>query len=419
MKASILLAVLAALGATEAKVHKMSLKKLPADANNLTPQLEAQYLKLKHMGANLLEDAFDAQQPFLRRGRKERISDEDKEQLWTQVIDNNVDVQGGHGVPLSNYMNAQYYAPITLGNPPQEFGVVLDTGSSNLWVPSQQCSSIACFLHRKYNSDESSTYKANGSEFAIRYGSGSLEGFVSQDTLTLGDLTIKKQDFAEATKEPGLAFAFGKFDGILGLGYDTISVNHIVPPFYNAINQGLLDEPVFAFRLGSSDQDGGEATFGGIDKDAFTGKITYLPVRRKGYWEVELEGIVFGDDELELENTGAAIDTGTSLIVLPTDLAEMLNKEIGAEKSWNGQYTIDCAKIPSLPDLTFKFAGKEFPISAEDYTLNAGGSCISAFTGMDFPPPMGPLWIIGDAFLRKYYSVYDLSRNAVGLAVSK
>lgn len=274
-------------------------------------------------------------------------------------------------------------------------------------------------LHRKYNSEESSTYKANGSEFAIRYGSGSLEGFVSQDTLTLGDLTIKKQDFAEATKEPGLAFAFGKFDGILGLGYDTISVNHIVPPFYNAINQGLLDEPVFAFRLGSSDQDGGEATFGGIDKDAFTGKITYLPVRRKGYWEVELEGIVFGDDELELENTGAAIDTGTSLIVLPTDLAEMLNKEIGAEKSWNGQYTIDCAKIPSLPDLTFKFAGQEFPISAEDYTLNAGGTCISAFTGMDFPPPMGPLWIIGDAFLRKYYSVYDLSRNAVGLAISK
>lgn len=80
----------------------MSLKKLPADANNLTPQLEAQYLKLKHMGANLLEDAFDAQQPFLRRGRKERISDEDKEQLWAQVIDNNVDVQGGHGVPLSS-----------------------------------------------------------------------------------------------------------------------------------------------------------------------------------------------------------------------------------------------------------------------------------------------------------------------------
>jgi saccharopepsin len=93
------------------------------------------------------------------------------------------------------------------------------------------------------------------------------------------------------------------------------------------LNQGLLDEPVFAFRLGTSDEDGGECTFGGLDSDAYSGKVTYVPVRRKGYWEVELESISFGDEELELENTGAAIDTGTSLIVMPTDVAEMLNKE--------------------------------------------------------------------------------------------
>lgn len=318
-----------------------------------------------------------------------------------------------------DYMNAQYYADIELGTPPQSFKVVLDTGSSNLWVPGKSCSSIACFLHSKYDSDASSTYKANGTEFAIRYGSGSLEGFVSQDVLNIGDLTVKKQDFAEATKEPGLAFAFGKFDGILGMGYDTISVNRIVPPFYNMINQKLLDEPVFAFRLGDGDGDGGECTFGGIDKDAYTGKIDYIPVRRRGYWEIELEAVKFGKDELELENTGAAIDTGTSLIVTPTDIAEMLNAQIGAEKSWNGQYTIDCAKVPGLPKLAFRFGGKDFELSGEDYTLNAGGTCISAFTGMDIPPPMGPLWIVGDAFLRRYYSVYDLGKNAVGLAKSK
>jgi len=67
---------------------------------------------------------------------------------------------------------------------------------------------------------------------------------VSQDTLKIGDLVIKHQDFAEATEEPGLAFAFGRFDGILGLGFDTISVNKMVPPFYNALDQGLLDAPV-------------------------------------------------------------------------------------------------------------------------------------------------------------------------------
>jgi saccharopepsin len=76
------------------------------------------------------------------------------------------------------------------------------------------------------------------------------------------------------------------------------------------INKGLLDAPVFSFRLGASEQDGGEAIFGGIDDSAYTGKISYAPVRRKAYWEVELESVSFGDDILELENTGAAIDTG-------------------------------------------------------------------------------------------------------------
>jgi saccharopepsin len=113
----------------------------------------------------------------------------------------------------------------------------------------------------------------------------------------------------------------------LGLAYDTISVNHITPPFYNALDQGLLDQPVFTFRLGASEEDGGEAVFGGIDSSHYTGKITYVPVRRKGYWEVELESVAFGDDVLELENTGAAIDTGTSLIVMPTTIADMLNAE--------------------------------------------------------------------------------------------
>lgn len=81
------------------------------------------------------------------------------------------------------------------------------------------------------------------------------------------------------------------------------------------INQDLLDQPVFSFRLGSSEDDGGEAIFGGIDADAFTGKLHYVPVRRKAYWEVELQGIKLGDDELELEDAGAAIDTGESGLI--------------------------------------------------------------------------------------------------------
>ena len=232
-----------------------------------------------------------------------------------------------HPVPVSNFLNAQYFSEIAIGTPAQTFKVVLDTGSSNLWVPSVECGSIACYLHSTYDSSDSSTYKKNGSDFEIRYGSGSLSGFVSQDTVQIGDITIKHQDFAEAVSEPGLAFAFGRFDGIMGLGYDTISVNKIVPPFYNMIDQGLIDDPVFAFYLGDTangDGDESEATFGGINKDHYTGKLTKIPLRRKAYWEVDLDAISFGDETADLDNTGVILDTGTSLIALPSTLAELL-----------------------------------------------------------------------------------------------
>jgi len=239
--------------------------------------------------------------------------------------------------------------------------------------------------------------------------------------MTIGDLKIKDQIFAEATEEPGLAFAFGRFDGILGLGYDTISVNKIPPPFYNMVEQGLLDEPLFAFYLGSTENDaeGSEATFGGVNTAHYTGKITEIPLRRKAYWEVDLDSISFGDSTAELDNTGVILDTGTSLIALPTTLAELLNKEMGAKKGYNGQYTVDCAKRDELPDLTFKLSGYDFSITPYDYILEVQGSCISTFMGMDFPEPVGPLAILGDAFLRKWYSVYDLGKGTVGLAKAK
>ncbi len=204
--------------------------------------------------------------------------------------------------------------------------MVLDTGSSNLWVPSTECNSIACYLHSKYDSSQSSTYHKNGTSFEIRYGSGSLSGFVSEDTLLIGDVQVEKQHFAEATSEPGLAFAFGRFDGILGLGYDSISVNKMVPPFYNMINQGLLDEPVFAFYLGDNSEQGAEseAVFSGIDPAHYTGKLVKIPLRRKAYWEVDLDAITFGSATAEIDNTGVILDTGTPLIALPSTLAELL-----------------------------------------------------------------------------------------------
>ncbi|KAI9901284.1 hypothetical protein N3K66_003101 [Trichothecium roseum] len=393
---SALVAAAALLGSAQAGVHKMKLNKVSLEEQLAGASVEQQVQALgqKYLGARPMSRAdvmFNSQPPK---------------------------ADGLHPVPVTNFMNAQYFSEITIGTPPQTFKVVLDTGSSNLWVPSQSCSSIACYLHSTYDSSASSTYKKNGSEFEIHYGSGSLSGFISNDVFSIGDLKVKGQDFAEATNEPGLAFAFGRFDGILGLGYDSLSVNGIVPPFYQMVNQDLLDEPVFAFYLADSEGES-EAVFGGVDKNHYEGKIEYIPLRRKAYWEVDLESIAYGDEVAELEDTGVILDTGTSLNVLPSSLAELLNKEMGAKKGYNGQYTVDCSKKSSLPDITFNLAGSNYSLPASDYILEVSGSCISTFQGMDIPAPAGPLAILGDAFLRRYYSVYDLGRNAVGLAKAK
>merc|ERR1712123_170451 len=82
--------------------------------------------------------------------------------------------------------------PIELGTPGQTFNVIFDTGSSNLWVPSATCKiwELACQLHNRYDHDESSTYKPDGTEFVIHYGSGSVEGFMSWDTCCISGVCV-------------------------------------------------------------------------------------------------------------------------------------------------------------------------------------------------------------------------------------
>jgi hypothetical protein len=52
----------------------------------------------------------------------------------------------------------------------------------------------------------------NGTELKIQYGSGSLTGFLSQDSIGLANLEVKNQLFAEATNQPGITFVAAKFD---------------------------------------------------------------------------------------------------------------------------------------------------------------------------------------------------------------
>ena len=242
-------------------------------------------------------------------------------------------------MPISNYMDAQYFGAITLGTPPQSFQVVFDTGSSNLWIPSSKCNflQIPCDLHSKFDGARSTTFVPDGTDFAIQYGSGSLSGFLSEDTLGWAGLSIEGQTFAEATREPGLAFLFAKFDGILGMGWSQISVDKVTPPFYNAHAQGLVPENMFSFWLNRDeshpDGAGGELVLGGMDARHYVGDHVWLNVTREGYWQIAMDDLrVDGVSSGRCGKRGcqAIVDTGTSLLAGPTDVIEKINREIGA-----------------------------------------------------------------------------------------
>merc|ERR1712168_1145676 len=196
---------------------------------------------------------------------------------------------------LINYMDAQYYGEIEIGTPGQTFTVIFDTGSSNLWIPSSTCGllNIACQTHNKYHSKRSSTYVKDGSDFEIRYGSGSMKGFVSIDKVCVAGVCVDNQSFAEATKEPGIAFVAAHFDGILGMGWSTISVDHLTTVFDNMVNQQLVDSPVFSFWLNRNQEDpnGGQMILGGSDDTLYSGEMNYIPLSAKTYWQVDMASV--------------------------------------------------------------------------------------------------------------------------------
>uniref|UniRef100_A0A8C3FVI4 pepsin A n=1 Tax=Chrysemys picta bellii TaxID=8478 RepID=A0A8C3FVI4_CHRPI len=223
--------------------------------------------------------------------------------------------------PLTNYMDVDYYGTISIGTPAQDFTVIFDTGSSNLWVPSVYCSSEACTNHNKFNPSDSSTYQATSQNLSIQYGTGSMTGILAYDTVQVGGIVDTKQIFGLSETEPGSTFYYAPFDGILGLAFPSIASSDATPVFDNMMNEGLVSQDLFSTI----------ACSGGCQ---------------------------------------AIIDTGTSLLAGPPTGISNINSYIGAS---DGTVRISCSAMSSLPNIVFTINGIEFPVPASAYIIDVSG----------------------------------------------
>lgn len=231
---------------------------------------------------------------------------------------------------------------IGIGSPPQNFSVIADTGSANLWVPAVSCGFLSCGQHARFDEGASSTYTPNGTGFEITYASGPVRGYLSGDEVALGGVCVRRVTFAEVTDASGLgpAYLLGAFGGILGLAFRALSVDDLPPVFQLALAQGALAAPQFAFYLGGDGgggplpPDDGELFLGGYNPAHADGPLTWLPVTMEAYWQVDLAGVSLGGAPVGGGDVRSAIlDTGTSLIVGPVDAVGAIVAKLGCVPS--------------------------------------------------------------------------------------
>ncbi|NWU69281.1 PEPC protein, partial [Pterocles burchelli] len=142
---------------------------------------------------------------------------------------------------------SSYFGEISIGTPPQNFLVLFDTGSCNLWVPSIFCQSPPCFDHAKFNPRVSSTFTSDGRSYTVAYGSGELTVLLGYDMLRIQNITVPQQEFGLSKDEPTEPFYYADFDGILGMALASLATGGMPTALQGMLRQEQLAEPVFSF----------------------------------------------------------------------------------------------------------------------------------------------------------------------------
>jgi len=381
--------------------------------------------------------------PLLRAHWSEHKSDEAREQGPVSFLQmaSQANTQAAYSAPV-----ADIYGHIRVGTPPQEFSVAIDTGSSSLLLPSSTCSSMGCRGHHGYTANASSTARAariadgDGSSppsmldiaakpemLSLSVSAGAAVGDLFFDRVCLGSTGDVCANTAfvrmlQLTREPFRSFPY---DGVLGVGLPggDMDADNQMNFLGNVAELGALKSDVFGVWLATEDdEESSEITFGELDAGRMASELLWLPVTRSdaggsptGTWQSTMDDVAIGGIKRGLCNGAgceAAFDTGTNAIGGPESFVEGILAALQIER--------DCSNYELLPLVGFVFRGQTFNLERHDYVKMAGQppECFHRFLVVDIPPPKGPLVLLGDPFLRRYYTIYDRGSMQVGVAFS-
>ncbi|KAG8879642.1 hypothetical protein FRB97_001553 [Tulasnella sp. 331] len=349
------------------------------------------------------------------------------------------------GIELS-VTGGAYYTSIQVGTPPVSYNVVVDTGSSDLWLAATQAGGQGGGggfgggqtgpTAPLYSSTGSSTFNSTGStQFQITYLGGDTAGNTARDTVTMGGLTVDQQIFGVATQQSGDTLP-SETTGLIGMAWQAIA--QIGTPWWQtSAETSAWAQPLFAFALARDDNPtsaadipGGSFTIGDVDTTQFKGGIEYtdIPTNEQSWWLLPMSQITLNGQAFPLDGALSAIDTGTSLMGGPQDSTDAFYQQIPGATAGTGEnagyYFYPCSTVVNV---TVSFGGTNWPIDPADFTSatedrnTCMGALFAAESGSGTPvtgaqTSISPTWILGDTFLKNVYSVYRFNPPSVGFA---
>jgi len=314
---------------------------------------------------------------------------------------------------------------VRLGDDQPPVAALVDTGSSNLVVPSDACISTGCRGHRHFKPQDDPSGHFLGpelSDLTLRYASGHLGGSGFESRVCLGSSICGRGRFIVAAFESDDFLRF-PFDGILGLGLPSQAAGPGFSLLDELARQGVIPSRSFALALRTD----GNATLTFAPDAQAMYAAGVLPEAlawfeadaRHGEWAVDVQNVRLGSQGLGDACDGprrcrAAVDSGSAGIVLPGPLARAAQGQL----SDLGDCSADA--LAALPSLTFTLSGGHVfevpPVHYVEISPVDPSRCRLLIQAMDSNDVVSRTIILGQAFLLERYAVFNQSGPKVGLA---